>query len=136
MSDRETAHVVLLPPVRSAVAAARRHVERACREWHLEALEDNALLLTSEVVTNAILHGTGAVRLQMHRSASRLRIEVGDDDPELPSAQDSGNALESGRGLMIVNTLSTDWGAEQLGAGKIVWFELAAPSEEHPTPVP
>lgn len=131
----ETAHVVLLPPVRSAVAAARRHVEQACRRWHLESLEDNALLLTSEIVTNAILHGSGAVRLQMHRRVNRLRIEVGDDDPALPSPQVSGSALESGRGLMIVNTLSTDWGAEHLGSGKIVWFELAAPVEEHPSPV-
>lgn len=134
MARHETAHLVLLPPVRSAVAAARRHVERACRDWQLEGLEDNALLLTSELVTNAIVHGSGPVRLQMHRSADRLRIEVGDDDPTLPSAQVAGNGVESGRGLMIVTKLSADWGARPNGPGKIVWFELTTPVDGQRAP--
>jgi anti-sigma regulatory factor (Ser/Thr protein kinase) len=85
---------------------------------------DTALLLTSELVTNAVIHGHSDVQLQVCTNGGLLRVDVGDDNSRLPRRQPADpNALD-GRGLAIVELLATRWGVDEEPIGKTVWFEL------------
>ena len=116
-------------------AAHGRAVARRCAEvardaltsWQLTHLTDTAVLLISELVTNAVLHARAdgsCVALSLEIRGSRLRIEVHDGDlrgpqPRTPSAHD-----ESGFGFVLVNALADNWGVRKTAAGKAVWAEL------------
>jgi anti-sigma regulatory factor (Ser/Thr protein kinase) len=109
-----------------SASRARRFVTEFCRATDLPAdVCETAALLTSELVTNAIVHGRTSAVLEVHRPADTLRVAVRDDNPVLPPVGDRPDInAESGRGLMIVSVLADSWGVEQLAAGKAVWFEL------------
>lgn len=111
----------------SLPAAARRAVAGACRDAGTgpECL-DAAVLMTSEVVTNALVHGQGEIRLAVGADAVLVRVEVGDDEPDRPSARSAESDAESGRGMLIVDALASDWGVRTADPGKTVWFEVAA----------
>ena len=90
------------------------------------------ILATSEVVTNAILHGRGPVRLRAWKGPTAVRVEVSDAGQRNPQpATGIGNDEEAGRGLFILDMVTTRWGAlpKNPGPGKTVWFEVdvAAP---------
>ncbi len=111
-----------------SVKEARTAVANALTAWSLNAVEDVAVLLTSELVTNAIRHATGDLRLRVLRRPGGIRVEVHDRDATAlpqPRAQDDALA-EGGRGLHFVGELATRWGVETLAGGKQVWFELDA----------
>lgn len=107
---------------------ARARVGTACAGWSA-ALADRAKLLASELVTNALNHCGGDIELRIFRGQCLLRVEVGDTcAKQLPALRHDLEA-EHGRGLLIVSTLATSWGA---GPGatpgtKTVWFELWGP---------
>jgi anti-sigma regulatory factor (Ser/Thr protein kinase) len=92
----------------------------------------DVMLATSELVTNAIRYAAGPCRLTMSRDAgsNRLRIGVADGNPELPQRVDrADDPTTSGRGLLIVDTVSSSWGTRSLAGGpqaggKEVWFEM------------
>jgi len=110
---------------RGAPRTARRVVAEYCRDARAgNECRDTAVLLTSELVTNALLHGRGPVRLRLKADAHRLRVEVGDDDPGHPRAPTQMEGAESGRGMLIVSGLAAAWGVVDHAAGKTVWFEL------------
>ena len=106
------------------VREARRFVERALDDWDLSQLADLATLLTSELVTNAILHAHSAVELSLTLATDRIRIEVRDDGDGEPARRELAVEATSGRGLALVDLLATDWGVIGHGLGKSVWFEL------------
>ncbi len=82
-------------------------------------------LLTSEVVTNLILHVGTAGELVLHTGGESLRVEVVDHYRHLPVMQPGSRDATSGRGLRIVDALSRAWGVEEMtDNGKTVWFEL------------
>jgi anti-sigma regulatory factor (Ser/Thr protein kinase) len=84
-----------------------------------------ALLLASELVTNAVRHGTGPLDLEVIDGDDRFRVNVSDHSAQSPVPQTVDMFAESGRGLMLVETLSSTWGVTQRpGDGKCVWFEL------------
>lgn len=90
---------------------------------------DDAVLLTSELATNAIVHtasGTGGVfTVVIERAQTWVAIEVYDCGSEkAPTAGKGGEAAESGRGLGVVAALAKRWGHEGGPDGRIVWFEL------------
>lgn len=91
-------------------------------------LVDDALLLVSELVTNAVRHGRGDVELSVRVGADRLRIAVSDRGPEMPIVPDGRPSIDrpSGRGLLIVAATATDWGVTPLQPppGKTVWADL------------
>jgi anti-sigma regulatory factor (Ser/Thr protein kinase) len=97
----------------------------ACRGLSRDLFEV-AMLLTSELVTNALKHGVGDIELVI-RLEDRLRVEVYDQAPDLPRRLGSAPLADLGRGLMLVERLSSRWGAERVGGfgEKRVWFELA-----------
>jgi PAS domain S-box-containing protein len=129
-TDREA--WVTLPAEPPSVRLGRETVARATAVWGLQPIEDSAVLLTSELVTNAIRHADGELRLRVVRRPGGLRVEVHDRDsyampqPQRPAADGSDDLAEDGRGLQFVATLATRWGVETLAGGKQVWFELDA----------
>ncbi|MFJ4682090.1 ATP-binding protein [Streptomyces sp. NPDC088789] len=127
-----------LPAVPASVGAARRHIGGLLRAWDIaqETLDD-AIVVTSELVTNAVTHSASEqVVCRLQRTARRLRIEVEDQNRAVacPTPRVSAPDDQSGRGLLLVATLSADWGviAPSDLPGRIVWAELqAVPDEPH-----
>jgi anti-sigma regulatory factor (Ser/Thr protein kinase) len=115
-----------LPHTLAAPAQARRFLTSVSAAWSADVL-DVAVLLTSELVTNAVVHGLGPVQLLLDDDGDRLRIEVSDAEPALPPVPSTpGPTKEHGRGLLIVDRLADRWGSRsrRTPPGKIVWFEL------------
>ncbi|MFI5101145.1 MAG: ATP-binding protein [Actinomycetes bacterium] len=85
-----------------------------------------AVLLVSELVTNAILYGRAPLELRAHTEGSALRVEVRDQEPASPPVLrgDVDLAEVGGRGLQLVDTLADRWGWAAEEQGKVVWFEL------------
>jgi anti-sigma regulatory factor (Ser/Thr protein kinase) len=121
---------VCLTPGPAAAAEARRHVREAVEAWGVPVDPYVAALLTSELVTNAIRYAGGAVKLFVTCSCGHLRVYVHDTSPEWPSLLGTPGDAEDGRGLMLVASLSTDWGCYRTSAGKAVHFTLAADADE------
>src|SRR6516225_7109033 len=114
----------------AAAAEARRQVQAAIRAWDIPVDPDVAVLLTSELVTNAIRHEvTGIVTLAITCSCGELRVDVHDTSRALPMLVDAPVDAETGRGLMLVSTLSAEWGFYRTPAGKAVYFTLAFPPD-------
>jgi anti-sigma regulatory factor (Ser/Thr protein kinase) len=112
-----------------APGRARLLVADALDRWDVgdEDVQADVLLLTSELVTNAIRHCRRRVEIDVHLQDRRLRIEVADDSPLEPSEGYHSLLAEKGRGLQIVERLSAGWGVTPDGDGKRVWFEVVAP---------
>lgn len=123
-------HLTLDPADLVAVGAVRHRLRTALSHWGVPELSDTAELLTSELVTNALLHtAKGAVFDAALGSDSRLRVEVQDGTSRLPGRRRDPEAeyATSGRGLLLVEALADSWGVQLLGDGKVTWFELALP---------
>ena len=110
----------------AAAAEARGQVRAAIRAWDIPVDPDVAVLLASELVTNAIGHEPGdTVMLAISCSFGQLRVDVHDASRTLPVLVDAPVDAEAGRGLMLVATLSATWGMYRTPAGKAVYFTLA-----------
>lgn len=107
------------------VALARQLVSGYVREQGHDE-EDVAVLLVSELVTNAIVHGRGPLELRARVGGDALRVEVHDADPgRLPAlTADLDPTDVRGRGLHLVDILADRWGWSESVQGKVVWFEL------------
>ncbi|MEF3114119.1 PAS domain S-box protein [Streptomyces chrestomyceticus] len=118
-----------LPGTPSSVPEGRRFLLRTLRAWGLTALADTALLLSSELMTNAVRHARGPLTLRVWYSARELGVEVVDGSTPRPRARLADTAEENGRGLMLVEALADAWGTRPGAVGKTVWFTLlTAPS--------
>ncbi|WP_436736991.1 SpoIIE family protein phosphatase [Streptomyces sp. BBFR102] len=115
-----------LDPDPAAPGRARRLARAALARWGLEELTDSVELLVSEVVTNAVRYASRPVTLRLLRT-DVLRVEVGDDVPQLPRLRQARATDEGGRGLYLVNKVARRWDATRLSNGKVVWFELSMP---------
>jgi anti-sigma regulatory factor (Ser/Thr protein kinase) len=109
----------------AAPAEARRQVLAVLSAWNVPVDADAAVLLTSELVTNAIRHEEGpAVLLVIACSRGHLRVDVHDSSPCPPTVVEGQADAETGRGLLLVSTLSAEWGFYPTPAGKAVYFTL------------
>lgn len=114
-----------LAPGEAGLSLARRFAVSVTESTGWHELADDIAMVTSELATNAVLHGERPIRITVETSADRLRIEVTDAGPGMPVELDASPELETGRGLAIVAALAQDWGAERLpGSGKVVWAEV------------
>ncbi|MFF8034770.1 MULTISPECIES: ATP-binding protein [unclassified Streptomyces] len=125
-----------------AVPASVRTVRAGVRELLAargvgQDLSDNAVVVTSELVTNALTHSAGdRIVCRLHVMADRIRIEVEDQarGPEVPFLRRPGPDDQNGRGLLLVDALGSDWGVGRApgGHGRVVWAELPlrSPSQE------
>jgi hypothetical protein len=117
----------------TAAAEARCQVRAVIRAWKVPVDLDIAVLLTSDLVTNAITHGDGkTITLAIKCSYGHLRIDVYDTSRSLPMAVDEPAVTETGHGLVLVAALSTEWGSFRTPAGKVVYFMLTFQSDLSP----
>lgn len=117
-----------LPPEPTSSRACRRFLATTLDEWGADQFADEALLLVSELVTNAILHaGTEIdVTLRLDDDGRVLRVEVRDGNPRLPAVRRYSVLSGTGRGLALVDSTASSWAVEPARSldGKTVWFEL------------
>ncbi|MER5860482.1 SpoIIE family protein phosphatase [Streptomyces sp900105245] len=113
-----------------AVKAARQFITDNLHQWGLDDLIDNFQLITSEIVTNALIHADSDVDLRLREYPDHLRLEVRDTNPTPPiptpitQTLEQNQQAEHGRGLNIVDTLSTQWGNTPSGRGKTIWVDI------------
>jgi len=135
-ADLRRCHVQLAAEP-AAAARARRTVRDALRAWDLPVDDDLAVLLTSELVTNAIRHAPGqTITLDISCSREQLLVGVHDTSQAAPVRRDVPPDAETGRGLMLIATLATGWGVSPDPAGKAVYFTLAFQPDPGPGGVP
>jgi hypothetical protein len=119
-----------LPNCPQSAGAARRMTGRLCASAHLsQDASDRAVLLTSELVTNAFLHSRGTQRLTVTTRSDGVRVEVGDDSRELPVLRPQDDEALEGRGVQLLELCASSWGARPTARGKCVWFEIRSAPE-------
>lgn len=120
-------------PVGRSVAVARAFVRDTLHGWGFADVVDDAVVLTSELVTNAVVHAGTAADVRCLRYETAVRVEVADHYPEREvPLQGRGRPHrdpdhEGGRGLLLCAALASRWGVEYTAAGKHVWFQLDLP---------
>lgn len=122
-----SARQLALPTAAQAAGLARRATRDALTAWRLTHLEETAVLLVSELVTNVVRHAQvfpAFMMLRLETADAVLRIEVHDADPTWPRRRTPGRLDESGFGFLIVDALAGQWGVREIPAGKAVWAEL------------
>lgn len=117
-----------LPSHPTSAGLARHHVGDTCAGLGRD-LRDIAMLLTTELISNAIEHGAGEIELVVSRPEDRLRVEVHDQSSGLPVSRKPDAQAARGRGLLLVERLASEWGvdASRFPGGKQVWFQLRLP---------
>lgn len=118
-----------LKPQPTSVARARELAREQLQSWGLDELVDTTELLVSELVTNALRHGYGDIRLRLLLDRT-LVCEVWDSALVQPRRRRARDTDEGGRGLQLVTMLSESWGSRRTHRGKTVWFELALPGRQ------
>ncbi|MFJ9567511.1 PAS domain S-box protein [Streptomyces fuscichromogenes] len=113
-----------LPAVASSVPEGRAFLSKALLSWDCTGPADEALLLLSETLTNAVQHAEGPIGLHLCRTPTDLTVEVSDRSPHLPQPRNASGDEESGRGLFLVRTLADTWGVRPTDEGKTTWFTL------------
>ncbi|WP_245885537.1 ATP-binding protein [Kineococcus rhizosphaerae] len=121
-------HELALPAQLSAVGLARHWMTGRCASHVDEDTVHVVQLLTSELVTNAVVHGREPLRLELDRRPDCVHIGVVDASPEPPVLRDAEWDDTGGRGIALVDLLAATWGYEPQsdGPGKTVWFECPA----------
>ncbi|GGO85286.1 ATP-binding SpoIIE family protein phosphatase [Wenjunlia tyrosinilytica] len=112
-----------------ATPRARAFASGVLASWRFtDELRDLGVLAASELVANSLQHGVPPMRLRLRRTDRRLIIEVTDGDEHLPRRVSAEPADEKGRGISIVATIASSWGARRTpDGGKAVWCEFALP---------
>jgi anti-sigma regulatory factor (Ser/Thr protein kinase) len=124
-----------LPSIPESARIARFHVRAALRLHGLDGCGDDAEIVTSELVTNAIQHvcadGTQTIQVSVihTRPVDMVTVIVSDSSQKCPVKHDLTDGIEGGRGLLIVHRLATDWGWKLADGGKAVYATLAGKAD-------
>ena len=123
-----------LPTAHHTVRLARQTTRDALATWRLAYFEETAVLLVSELVTNAVRHARGSdpITLELEATGTLLRIEVTDADPRWPQPRTPAEFDGSGFGFVLVDALAGKWGVRETATGKAVWAELDEPQADGP----
>ena len=113
-----------LPAALSSAGAARTFVRDALRTTVEADVLETVELLTSELVTNALLHASAAPIVAVTHPSGTVRISVTDSSPQWPACRSVPVTALSGRGVALVDALASAWGVERVAEGKRVWFEI------------
>jgi anti-sigma regulatory factor (Ser/Thr protein kinase) len=114
----------------TCAAHARDFVDDRLRDLGLVHLSEVARLLTSELVSNAVVHGAETVRIAVAPRDDAVRIEVASNHPELPVRHRFAEDPELGRGMAIVEAVAMSWGVDRQAGTKTAWFELSSGGRE------
>ena len=113
------------PSTPASAGEARRFVEEVLTDAELVPLTYSATMLVSELVANAVLHTGTPIEIVVTAEGNGVRVEVHDGSPQLPVRKHYSTMSGTGRGLLLVDRMASQWGAERTGGGgKMVWFEL------------
>ena len=108
-----------------APGQARQAIAKFLDRTHLSKLSDDAQLLASELVTNAVRHARGPIDVRAYVRDGFLRMEVWDRQADVnPAPRTAEEDDESGRGMDIVEKVSSRWGWHKVDGGKVVWIDL------------
>jgi CheY-like chemotaxis protein len=123
------AAVLSLPRDLSSPRRARRFLRAHCLRWGCGAVLDSAVLVVSELVTNAVSHARTGCEVRLALADNALRIEVTDYGAGTPEPFRATGRDDHGRGLMLVSAVAMAWGVQAIpGTGKVVWAQLAMPN--------
>jgi hypothetical protein len=110
----------------AGLANARAQARATLENWEVDAeATDAAVVVFSELVANALLHGRLPLSVWLRRAGSRVIVEVADASGRAPKMRTADIDEETGRGLELVSLLASRWGSRPAGDGKIVWAEVA-----------
>lgn len=119
---------IVLPGQRQSVAVGRHWVVRTAAERGITGMANQVLeLLSSELLANAVLHGPaeGAIGVQLRQTEVAVRVSVSDGNQRSPVVMHNELDSANGRGMAIVEAMSSRWGIEtHEDGGKTVWYEL------------
>ncbi|MFC0529267.1 ATP-binding protein [Phytohabitans kaempferiae] len=113
-----------LEPEVEAARLARDLVSAACARWHREDLAETAHIAVSELVNNAVIHARTPLSVRVTLRRDELLIAVRDRSPEPPRPRTPASSSYGGRGLMLLEAVSSRWGCAQYEDGKVVWAVL------------
>ena len=133
-TSRDGMSTLHLEPVVESTPVARHWIAAHLRDLPAEVTAC-ATLLTSELVTNAVLHAATPMCITLHTLPDRIRVDVADGNPAFPSVKEYGKDAATGRGLTLFSTLASSWGVQAVDGGKIVWFELPVDFPVEPTSI-
>jgi anti-sigma regulatory factor (Ser/Thr protein kinase) len=124
-----------LPEDYGSPARARDFTAQTLSRWGYRGRHDDVILVVSELVANALVHGYGGPVLRLRAAPDAdppigIRVEVRDDSPVMPAVRGPGPA--GGLGLKLIERLAAGWGAAHRDGGKVVWCELAPEFDADP----
>lgn len=109
----------------SSASEARRFVAQWCRAWAVPGVAEDAEIVVTELVENAVRHTQDACEVTMERRGGGLTIRVADFGHNPPRMRRPAPDVAGGRGLLMVDTIARRWGFESTDSGKVVWADLA-----------
>jgi anti-sigma regulatory factor (Ser/Thr protein kinase) len=113
-----------LPPEPRSASRAREMVRQHLAPVAPADAIETAALLTTELVTNAVLHAQTTISLLIEIESGRIILRVGDGSETVPARRNYASDAATGRGLALVDQLATAWGVEPSARGKEVWVEI------------
>lgn len=127
-----------LAPVPGSVGDARRLIRSAMRSWGQIDVADDAVLIASELVTNAVTHAQtdSEITVRLLSPDGQVRIEVADGCEQAPAATEPDPDGASGRGMAMVASLSAAWGVELRAGSKTVWADVLRMTHPRDDPDP
>lgn len=121
----QTVRSLQLPPTARSTTEARRFVLCALSDWGLDGLRDTAALLTSEVVTNSVLHARTDIDVTVTKLDDGVAIEVSDGSRRAPVRRLQLDEATTGRGVELLQQLAAQWDVTLHDDGKTVRFTLS-----------
>jgi anti-sigma regulatory factor (Ser/Thr protein kinase) len=122
-----------LPAEPASAARARSFVAEMLVLWDCDDPDQLAVLLTSEVVTNAVRYASQPIRVAITADRTRIVVATTDDDPRTPQLRTARPEARGGRGLFLVEAIASRWGIVPHPPGKTVWFEIDLPPAAKPS---